>query len=108
MTQETKVGFDTVINGEDAYIEFTRKTSFGRELYGSDYDGNRGMWIDSIDDDCALDISVMFYDDEITESLDSLLPTTASAVKIIIDEYLDTHEAEMQEPPEPDYDDVDD
>ncbi len=109
MTQDTTVGFDTIINGEEAYIEFTRRTTFGRDLYGSDADGRRGMWVDSIDDDQALDILVMLYDDSnLTQSVINLQPEMQTIVKALVDEYLDTHEAEMEEQPEPEYDDIDD
>lgn len=94
--QTTKEEFDTVINGQDVCIGFTRTTVYGRENYGADADGRRGMMIDTIDED------------EYTDIICGDLDPTDPAVTDVIEEYMETHPPEPEDVPEPDYDDIDD
>lgn len=103
--QSVRVGFNAPLNGQDVDIEFTRTTAWSPEHYGADADGNRGMWIDSIDEDEATDITV---DDKPLSALSTL---EEAEVRRLVDAWMEATPPEAEEQPEPepepDYDEPD-
>jgi hypothetical protein len=106
----TRTSFDATLGGHDICIEFTRVTAWSSGMEGQDADGNRGMWVTSIDEDYANDIKVSWYDDEPGNSiaLAEFPEAPRAAVQSLVDDYLEGHEPEEPEESEPDCDDVGD
>jgi hypothetical protein len=107
MKNETRVEFDAVINGVDVCISFTRTSVFGRENYGADADGNRGMMINTIDADEYTQVSVEWEDEhgrERTFPMDEF-PSAFGimAVNSAIETYMEAHEPEPPDEPEHEY-----
>lgn len=93
----------TLAIGMDVRINFTRTTKVGRENYGADADGNRGMMMDMIDDDEWSNVKVFFDED----TLGVLLADTSAKAEIekIIEDWMEAHEPVAPEEPEEDCDD---
>lgn len=112
MTSTTRHGFDTTLDSQDICIEFDRVTSFGHENYGADADGNRGMWIDTIDDDYAARIIVTFYGEDgaadVEATFDELPAERQETVNALIEEWMYANEPEPPEGQDNDYPDNDD
>lgn len=109
MRSTQREAFDTVVNGHELCIEFDRTTVWGREHYGADADGNRGMWITCIDDESTENIKVTWYTDvgNREQPLDELEKDLQTQVLTAVEQYCETHEAAPVEEQEPDYDDID-
>ena len=113
-TQRVKTSFDHALtDGREVCIEFERVTVSSPEHYGADADGNRGIWITSIDDDRAEQVTVEFYGAGPdgrgpATRLEDLHADTRAEVDAAIEAYLDKHEPEVQEEREPDYDRIND
>lgn len=100
--------FDTVLKGLEVCIEFERTTTYERDLhYGADADGNRGISMLLVDDDVAEDIKVTIEDTDIQAPFLSLTPELQIDVQQAVDDYMEKHDPQQFEEPEPDYDDQD-
>ena len=112
MTNTTRTGFDTRLDGREVFVEFDRTTTWSSGLEGQDADGNRGVWMTSIDEDYADSITLYWYDeggDGHTDiPLAALTSLQALEVQRLVDEWLEQHEPTEPDEPEPDYDDVGD
>lgn len=107
MKQITTVSFDTTINGVAVFIAFTRTTVFGRENYGADADGNRGMMIDTIDVDDHSNILVSWEDDDNAHNDIPLVVCAAMKKAWSSDTIVETVENYMEShPPEPEEHDI--
>jgi hypothetical protein len=111
-----RVEFDTELalgdgTNLDVCIGFMRTTVFGRDLYGADADGNRGMWVDTIDEDEYSCITVSWHisDTEMVSFPAVNLPGTVTieGVNAAIEAYMESHEATGPEEREEDCDDRD-
>lgn len=99
-----KVEFDATFRTHDVTVGFTRTTTFHGEWYGSDYDGNRGVWTIMTDNDAYTDVTVEYEDGTVEDFDYRHLPDDLE--KLIVD-YCEKHEPEPEEESEPDYDDRD-
>jgi len=108
------MGFDAPLNNREVCITFDRRTVFGLDAnYCADADGRRGMAIDFIDEDYAVDITVQLYGDDgegqqPRRPVAALSSLDALEVHRLVDEYLETHDPEPDDADEPDWDAIND
>jgi hypothetical protein len=102
--------FDAELNGQDVYIEFDRVAIWSSGMEGQDADGNRGMWMTSVDEDYAEHIMVTMWlrvpgviTKEIATEFTALPQVDREVVQKLVDDYLEKHEPTEPENDEPDY-----
>lgn len=101
MKHTEHIEFDTVINGLEICIGFTRTIVWGRENYGAAADGNRGMIVDMVDADEYTEVVVT--SGELTIGIAQFIKRDKAIAAI--EAYLESHPPEAVEPPERDYND---
>lgn len=114
MKQTRPTSFDAELDGRDVCLEFDRTTVWASGLEGQDADGNRGVWMTTIDEDYAEDIMVLSWLDapdghrEIVTPFAELPPDYQARVQALVDAWLEAHEPEEPENEGPEDDDGDD
>jgi hypothetical protein len=112
---DTELALDDDTN-LDVCIGFMRTTIWGRENYGADADGNRGMMMDIVDSDDYTCITVEWQDagDKGDEPIKYKFPADALPAGIVIEDvykviaaYMESHDATGAEEREEDCDDRD-
>jgi hypothetical protein len=113
MTRNRREAFDTQLDGCDVNIEFTRTTTYSRENYGADADGNRGVMMTMLDEDRADEIEIIRVDDMADGSRESRTPyaqlsqTEQGMVTEALDAYLSENEPDDFEDEDVDEDEDD-
>ena len=105
-THRVAESFDTVLDGRDICVEFTRRTVYVHDpSYGADADGDRGVPMDFIDEDEAEGITILCWEEngarEVVRKPEDLPPEQRGLLAAEIDDYI-AHVGPT--PPEDEYD----
>jgi hypothetical protein len=117
-----RVEFGTVLTGTndeepiDVCIGFTRTTAWGYENYGADADGNRGVWMNIIDEDSYAQVAVEWddatgHDNDVIKYIFPADPlpagVTIEMINAAIEAHMEAVAPTVPDEPEQDFDDRD-
>lgn len=96
---------DATIDGRECQIEFTRVTTWAHDAhYGADADGNRGVPMDFVEEDCAEAITINFIDEPgepvTAQSIRDQHPLLYAEIAKAIDAYLERVEPTVEDGPD--------